>query len=214
MPKKSLKSDRWLAWGQRLQALAQDGLAYSQNLFDIERYEEIQMIAAEMISAGSELEVEKIQALFSGEMGYATPKLDVRGAAFRENKILLVREMLDGGRWTLPGGWMDPGDSPGGAAVREFREETGYKVRALKLAAIYERNRHGHPIFYFSTIKLFFLCELIGGSPASSKETGESGFFGEDELPELSLPRVTSAQIHMLFKHLRQPQLPTEFDTD
>jgi ADP-ribose pyrophosphatase YjhB (NUDIX family) len=207
-------SDQWLAWGQKLQAIAQNGLAYSQNPFDIERFEAIRSIAAEMVAAVSQIEAKQIEALFSTETGYATPKLDVRAAAFRDDKILLVREMLDGGRWTLPGGWMDPGDSPGGAAAREFREETGYEVKPLKLAAIYERNRHGHPVFYFSTIKLFFVCELTGGSPQTSSETGESAFFGENDLPELSIARVTPTQIQMLFKHWRQPELATEFDTD
>ena len=207
-------SDQWLAWGQKLHALAQNGLAYSQNPFDIERFEAIRAIATEMISTGTGMEAKNIQAIFEAESGYATPKLDVRAAAFQDNKILLVREMLDGGRWTLPGGWMDPGDSPGGAAAREFREETGYEVRPLKLAAVYERGRHGHPVFYFSTIKLYFVCEITGGSPATSNETGESAFFEEDGLPELSIARVTSTQIHMLFKHWRQPDLPTEFDTD
>jgi ADP-ribose pyrophosphatase YjhB (NUDIX family) len=207
-------SDQWLAWARKLQALAQNGLAYSQNPFDIERFEAIRSIAAEMIAAGSQMEMDKIQALFSSELGYATPKLDVRGAAFRDEKILLVREILDGGRWTLPGGWMDPGDSPGGAAAREFREETGYEVRPLKLAAVYERGRHGHPIFYFSTIKLFFICEITGGAPMVSTETGESAFFDAENLPELSIARVTPGQIKMLFKHWHQPELPTEFDTD
>jgi ADP-ribose pyrophosphatase YjhB (NUDIX family) len=207
-------SEQWLHWGRKLQALAQNGLAYSQNPFDIERYQVIRSIAAEMIASGSELEQKDVLNLFAGESGYATPKLDVRAAAFRGEEVLLVREMLDGGRWTLPGGWMDAGDTPGGAAAREFREETGYEVRPLKLAAVYERSLHGHPPFYFCTIKLFFVCELTGGSPATSLETGESAFFHEDNLPELSLGRVTPAQIRMLFKHKRQPELPTEFDTD
>ena len=207
-------TEQWLTWGRKLQALAQNGLAYTQNPFDIERYQAIRAIAAEMIAAGSELSVEPILNLFAGESGYTTPKLDVRGAAFCDEKVLLVREMLDGGRWTLPGGWMDAGDTPGGAAAREFREETGYEVRPLKLAAVYERSHHGHPTFYFSTIKLFFVCELYGGSPATSLETGESAFFAEDELPELSIARVTSAEIGMLFRHMRHPELPTEFDTD
>ena len=207
-------SEKWLDWGRKLQSLAQNGLAYSQNPFDIERYHAIRAIAAEMVASASELEVEPILNLFAGEMGYATPKLDVRAAAFRGDQILLVREMLDGGRWTLPGGWIDAGDTPGGAAAREFREETGYEVRPLKLAAVYERSHHGHPTFYFSTIKLFFICELTGGSPATSLETGESAFFGENELPELSIGRVMPAQIHMLFQHMRQPELPTEFDSD
>lgn len=205
-------SDKWLNWAQTLQAQAQNGLAYCKNPFDIERYEALRAMAMEMLAEISGLEPARVNDIFANEAGYTTPKVDVRAAAFRDNKVLLVREMLDGGRWTLPGGWMDAGDSPGGAAAREFREETGYEVRPLKLAAAFDRARHGHPVYYFSTVKLFFVCELTGGSPQTSNETGESNFFAEDELPELSVARVTADEIRMLFKHHRQPDLPTEFD--
>ena len=205
-------STQWLDWARKLQALCDNGLTYSENPFDIERYHAIRKIALEMIAHGSASDLKQIEDLFANEVGYATPKLDVRGAAFRDGKILLVREMLDGGRWTLPGGWMDPGDTPGGAAAREFREETGYEVRPVKLAAVYERSAHGHPVMYFSVIKLFFLCEITGGQPQISHETGESGLFSEDDLPELSIARVTADEIHMLFRHYNQPDLPTEYD--
>jgi ADP-ribose pyrophosphatase YjhB (NUDIX family) len=206
---------QWLKWARRIQALAQNGLAYSESPFDIERYTELLEISARMISAGSGEDFATIHILLNAEVGplsYATPKIDVRGAAFREGKILLVRELLDGGRWTLPGGWMDAGDTPGGAVAREFREETGYEVRVLKLAAAYDRDRQGHPPFLFAVVKLFFVCELTGGHPETSHETGESAFFAEENLPELSLGRVTPPQIHMLFRHAKEPGLPTEFD--
>lgn len=206
-------SEKWLKWASTLQAQTQNGLAYSKNPFDIERYQVLREMALEMIADVSGLEPARVTDIFANEVGYTTPKLDVRAAAFRENKVLLVREMLDGGRWTLPGGWMDAGDSPGGAAAREFREETGYEVRPVKLAAVYDRARHGHPAFYFSTVKLFFVCELTGGSPQTSTETGESDFFDEYDLPELSTARVTAEEIRMLFRHFRQPDLPTEFDS-
>ncbi|HEX9018692.1 MAG TPA: NUDIX hydrolase [Anaerolineaceae bacterium] len=202
----------WLEWGQRLQAIAQDGIAYSQNPFDIERFEQVRRIAAELLAAQTGAEIELLVELFAAEKGYATPKVDVRGAAFRGEEILLVRELLDGGRWTLPGGWADPGDAPGEAAAREMREESGYEARPVKLAAVYDRERHGHPRFYFSIYKLFFICEITGGAPAQSLETGGAEFFAEDALPELSIGRVTEPEIHMLFRHYRDPRLPTEFD--
>jgi ADP-ribose pyrophosphatase YjhB (NUDIX family) len=143
--------------------------------------------------------------------GYATPKLDVRGVVFRENGILLVKEREDGG-WTLPGGWADVGESPADATVREVREESGFETRAVKLLAVYDRNRHGHTPIPFHAYKLFFRCEIIGGAPATSVETEGVDCFGEDSLPPLSISRVTPAQIHRFFEHLRNPGWPTEFD--
>ncbi len=203
---------KWLAWARELQSLAQDGLAYCQNPYDIERYQAMRNLAVEMLAHHAGFDPEFLTGLFEGESGYATPKVDVRGAMFRGNTILLVRELADGGRWTLPGGWADPGDSPGEAVRRETREETGYESRVTKLAAVYDRNRRGHPYFYYSVYKFFFLCEITGGEPLTSHETGGVGFFTEDRLPELSLGRVTPEEIHTLFEHHRTPSLPTEFD--
>ena len=205
-------TEKWLNWGRRLAALAQNGLAYAQNPFDVERYQAVRALAAEILAEGTGGDPGQVERVLSLEAGYATPKIDVRSAAFRDNRVLLVREILDGGRWTLPGGWMDVGDTPGGAAVREFREETGYEARALKLAAVYDRDTHDHPPMGFAVVKLFFICEIVGGSPLPSHETGESAFFAEDDLPELSLSRVNLGEIRTLFNHHRQPDLPTEFD--
>jgi ADP-ribose pyrophosphatase YjhB (NUDIX family) len=207
---------KWFAWGKALQVIAQNGLAYSTNAFDIQRFEEVRRIASEILASYGAVQPEMLEELFAGEKGYATPKVDVRGAIIQEDKILLVREYLDGGRWTLPGGWADVTDSPSEAVIREIGEEAGYAARAIKLAAVYDRNRHGHPYFYFSIYKMFFLCEITGSYQASTDqaniETGEAGFFSEDALPELSVGRVTPEEIHMLFRHHRQPSLPTEFD--
>jgi ADP-ribose pyrophosphatase YjhB (NUDIX family) len=206
------QAPKWLEWGRALQALTQNGLAYSQNPFDIERYQAIRALAAEILTSYTTLEPGPLLDLFAHEEGYATPKVDVRGALFQENKILLVQELMDNGRWTLPGGWADITDTPSQAVLREIQEESGYQARAVKLAAVYDRNRRGHPVLYFSVYKLFFLCEITGGAPASSIETGGIRFFAEDNLPELSLGRVTLQEIHMLFEHYRHPELPTEFD--
>jgi ADP-ribose pyrophosphatase YjhB (NUDIX family) len=201
----------WLGWARRLQAIAQSGLAYSPSQYDLERYEAVRQIAAEMMADGSASALAPIRDLFASQAGYATPKVDVRGAVFREDRILLVEEREDGG-WTLPGGWADVGESPAEATVREVREESGYQTRALKLLAVYDRNRHGHPPIPFHAYKLFFQCELIGGGPASSNETAGVDWFGEDSLPPLSTSRVTAAQIHRFFEHYQNPHWPTDFD--
>lgn len=203
---------RWLEWGRSLQMIAQNGLAYSKNPFDIERFEAVRQIAVEILAAHSGEEAAHLLDLFKQEEGYATPKIDVRGAVFRDNRILLVRELLDQGRWTLPGGWADAGDTPSGAVLREIREESGFEARTLKLAMVYDRDRHNHPRFYFSIYKLFFICEITGGAPALSNETGGVDFFSEDAIPELSIGRVTPEEIHTLFHHYRNPHIPTEFD--
>lgn len=202
---------QWLDWARRLQAIAQSGLAYEPHAYDRERYEQIREIAAEMMAEGSAGAIAPIRDLFAGEAGYATPKIDVRGAVFHDHRILLVQEREDGG-WTLPGGWADVGESAADAAVREVREESGYDTRAVKLLAVYDRNRHGHPPIPFHAYKLFFQCELTGGAAASSHETAGVDWFAEDGLPVLSTSRVTAAQIRRLFDHWRNPHWPADFD--
>jgi ADP-ribose pyrophosphatase YjhB (NUDIX family) len=203
---------KWLKWARALQAIAQNGLTYTSNGFDTERYEAVRAIAAEMMASGSELESEAVLELFALEVGHATPKVDVRGGVFKDGKILMVREIADG-RWTLPGGWADANETPSEAAVREVFEESGYKTKAVKLAAVFDRSKHAHtPPFPYHVYKLFFLCELLGGEPAVSIETDGADFFPQGQLPELSISRVTGAQIARLFAHHRQPELPTDFD--
>jgi ADP-ribose pyrophosphatase YjhB (NUDIX family) len=202
----------WLEWAQRLQAIAQTGLTYAKDPFDIERYEAVQEIAAEIMSTGADTPVFRIEDIFRAQAGYATPKTDVRAAVFnQENKILLVREREDG-CWTLPGGWADVGSSPSENVIREVMEESGYAVTVLKLAAVYDRARHGHPLIAFYTYKLFFICRLTGGIAASGLETDSVEFFAGHELPQLSLTRVTPAQIAHMFDHYKHPDLPTTFD--
>jgi ADP-ribose pyrophosphatase YjhB (NUDIX family) len=205
---------RWLDWAMRLQALSQSGLTFAHNPFEIERYEAVRRIAAEMLAAGSGADPEEVVNLFAAESGYATPKVDVRGVVFRDNALLLVREHADANRWTLPGGWADVGDTPSRSVEREVFEETGFETRAVKVLAIYDRRRHGHmPPNPFHIYKIFFRCEMIGGAAAASFETEEATFFEEDAIPaDLSLGRVTPAQIARMFEHLRHPDLPTDFD--
>jgi len=202
---------KWLEWAKELQAIAQNGLTYTKNPFDMERYEAVREIAAEMVATHSDVDLNTVRGLFVGEGGHATPKVDVRGAVFRNNAILLVRERSDG-LWTLPGGWADVNESPSEAVVREVYEESGYRTRAIKLLAVYDRNRHGHTPFPYHIYKLFFQCELVGGVASHSMETDRVAFFPEDRIPELSLLRVTPAQVARLFEHYRHPDWPTDFD--
>jgi ADP-ribose pyrophosphatase YjhB (NUDIX family) len=204
---------QWLTWARSLQAIAQTGLTYAKDQYDVERYESVRRIAAEMMAAGSTppISADTLVDLFRRDSGYSTPKVDVRAAVFEGDRLLLVKEREDG-LWTLPGGWADVGDSPSVAAVREVREESGYEVVARKLLAVYDRNLHGHPPFPFHAYKLFFLCELIGGSATTSYETDGAGFFAEDRIPPLSLTRVVPGQIAHLFDHHRHPEWPTSFD--
>lgn len=202
----------WLERAQRLQAIAQTGLTYCRDPFDQERYETVRAIAAEIMAGGAGVEdAAPIVDLFRGDTGYATPKVDVRAAVFDGGRLLLVREREDG-CWTLPGGWADVGSAPSVNAVREVREESGYEVEVLKLAAVYDRDRQGHPPIPFHAYKLFFICRLTGGTAAHSNETDGVDFFEEGNLPQLSLTRVTPAQIGHMFDHLRHPEWPASFD--
>jgi len=207
-----MKNHEWLQWAQRLQTIAQNGLTYARDPFDLERFQQVRQIAAEMLASGSDTaKAEDLIALFQGNFGYATPKVDVRAAVFDKDRILLVKERADNA-WTLPGGWADIGDPPSVAALREVREESGFEAKVKKLAAVYDRELHDHPPYPFHSYKLFFVCELAGGAARTSNETTAVDFFAEDAIPPLSLPRVTPVQIGHMFGHYRHPEWPTSFD--
>ena len=197
-------------WAKRIAALAKTGLHYAQNHYDEDRYQRLLHLAAEMLAGASESDVARVKLTLAADDGYITPKMDVRGAVFRDGKILLVREAADG-RWALPGGWADVGDAPSEAVEREIREESGYVAKAVKLLALEDRKRR-HPPSLNAVYKAAFLCELVGGEARTSAETTAVGWYGEDELPPLSESRVTRGQIERWFRHWRQRDLPTEFD--
>jgi len=200
-----------LHWARKVQAIAQNGLAFSRDPFDRERYTQLQGLVTTLLAAQLELPPGEVRALWQGERGYATPKVDVRGGVFSGDRVLLVRERTDGG-WTLPGGFADVNEAPSEAVAREILEESGYRARAVKLAALVDKNRHPHPRHLYHIYKLFFVCELIGGSAATSDETDAVEFFPVHALPPLSLGRVLPAQIERLYQHWLEPGLPTDFD--
>jgi ADP-ribose pyrophosphatase YjhB (NUDIX family) len=196
---------------RRLLALGQSGLHFTHEEYDRERYREVIEIATALLALESERQASELHATWFVEDGYATPKIDVRGAIFRGDHVLMVRERIDG-KWTLPGGWADINDSPAYAVEKEIQQESGFTARAVKLAAVYDRNKHDHPHYLFHAWKFFFVCEITGGEMRPSYETTEVAFMPLDALPELSTGRATAAQIRRMHEHFLHPERPTEFD--
>jgi ADP-ribose pyrophosphatase YjhB (NUDIX family) len=204
----------WLIWAREIEALAQTGLTFSKDPYDLERYTALRRLAARIMSEHSGACLERVERLFDSETGYATPKIGVRGAVFdAAGRVLMVREVVDENRWTLPGGWADVNQTPAQSVVREVFEESGYRVRAVKLAAVWDRARQAQPPTAFSVIRMFFVCALEGGEAATSLETSEIGWFAESDIPaDLSLRRTLPGHISRMFAHWRDPGLATEFD--
>jgi ADP-ribose pyrophosphatase YjhB (NUDIX family) len=200
-----------LELSRRLLALSQTGLHFSKDEYDRERYREMAQIGSELLALESSLGAENLRATWEVEDGYATPKVDVRGAVFRGDQVLMVKERADG-KWTLPGGWADVNDTPSFAVEKEIEQESGFTARAVKLAAVFDRHKHNHPPYLFHVWKLFFICEITGGDFRTSYETTAVEFFAVDRLPELSTGRTTEAQIQRVYRHHLDRSLATEFD--
>jgi ADP-ribose pyrophosphatase YjhB (NUDIX family) len=204
-------TDRRLELARRLHALARTGLHFCTDEYDRDRYVQIEAIAAELLAGDSAVDREQLLALWRTESGYVTPKVEVRGAVFRDERVLLVRESADG-RWTLPGGWAEVNESPAEAVEKEIEQESGFRARAVKLAALYDRSRHGHDTSLHHAWKAFFLCEITGGEARGSYETDAVGFFAPGDLPPMSLGRSTPRQVARMLEHWRERGLPADFD--
>jgi ADP-ribose pyrophosphatase YjhB (NUDIX family) len=204
----------WLVWARELLATAQTGLTYTRDPHDRERYLALRRLGFRIMAARTDADATRIAALFEGETGYATPKVGVRGAVFdNEGRLLLVREVADNHRWSLPGGWAEVNQTPAQSVVREIFEESGYHARPLKLAAVWDRSRQPLPPAPHSVIRLFFVCALEGGDARTSLETSGHGWFHEAEVPsDLSPGRTLPHHIARMFAHWREPGLATEFD--
>lgn len=201
---------RWLEWAREIQALSQTGLTYSNDNYDTQRYQRLTEIAAEMVQAHTSLPKEPLLKTFLLQPGYATPKVDVRGAVVRDGQVLLVQERVDE-RWTMPGGWADVGDLPSAMVVREVWEESGFEVVPRKVLGVYDANRHP-PLEFFHAYKVVFLCEIVGGEARPSDETLDVDFFSFDDLPPLSSNRTNERHLADLQAHLRDPNHPVAFD--
>ncbi|MDZ7369825.1 MAG: NUDIX hydrolase [candidate division KSB1 bacterium] len=201
----------WLKWAREIQALAQTGLTFAHNEYEIDRNRRLMEIAAEIAAYHTDFGKEELLADMLAQPGYATPKIDVRSAVLQDGRILLVKERQDG-LWCMPGGWVDVGEGPAEAAAREVREESGYIVEPVKVVAVCDANRTGRPLQLYHAFKIIFLCRLVGGNALDSYETEGADFFSFDSLPPLSENRTHRRHLDMVRAHLIDPSTPTFFD--
>lgn len=203
--------EKWLKWAIEIQSLAQAGLEYTDNVYDIERYERLREISAEMIAKKTDMDLEKVKDLFCNETGYQTPKIDTRAAIFKDNKILLTHE--SNGTWSLPGGWCDVLESVKSNTIKEVKEEAGLDVTANRLIAVQDRNKHNKPVYAYGVCKVFILCDIIGGEFIKNIETTETRYFRLDEIPDnLAEEKTNKEQIEMCFKAVNDPNWQVQFD--
>ncbi|HFU3820889.1 TPA: NUDIX hydrolase N-terminal domain-containing protein [Streptococcus suis] len=205
-----MTQDKWLDWAVRLQAIAQTGLAYGKDVYDIERFEELRKIAAEMLVEPSGQPLEVVKELFCNESGYQTPKLDTRAAIFQDNKILLVQE--NDGLWSLPGGWCDVNQSVKDNVIKEVKEEAGLEVEAERVVAILDKHKNNPAKSANRVTKVFILCKVIGGEFQPNLETIGSAYFELNDLPQLSLGKNTPEQIALCFEACHAKHWETRFD--
>ena len=200
-----------LLYAQRLQAIAQAGIAYATAVYDLDRYQEIRRLSVSLLQELTDEPYEKIIRAFASETGYQTPKVDVRAVLFQGgDEILLVREKMDGNKWTLPGGWADVGCTPFEVAEKEVREETGLLVRSVRLLALFDKRVHQHPPQPWYVYKAFIQCEIEGGGLVQdTAETAGAAWFAEHELPSLALStdRVTLAQLNTMLAFAKDSTL-------
>lgn len=202
---------KWIEWAKELQFIAQAGLTYSKDPFDLERFERLRDIAAEMLSVKSGLPVDIVKGLFCNETGFQTPKLDTRAAIFKDDRILLVKER--NGTWSLPGGWVDVLETVKSNTEKEVREEAGLEVRATRIIALHDKNTHNTPQpFAYNICKVFVECEVIGGVFRENIETVESRYFSADNLPPLAEEKNTADQIRMCFSAHNNRDWEVQFD--
>lgn len=202
---------QWLKWTRELQALGQTGITYSMSVYDTQRYERLLEISSEILAAHTDHEKASVLSSFALQVGYATPKIDVRGAVIQEGRILLVQERSDQ-RWCLPGGWADVGTAPAKMVIREVKEESGFDVTPKHIIGIYDGNRNQRPLEFYHAYKIIFLCELLGGEAQPSEETMAVDFFDFDNLPPLSLNRTNERHLQDIRTAVHSGQQLTVFD--
>lgn len=204
-------NDKWIEFAIRIQSIAQAGLQYGKDKFDLQRYEELREIAAEMMAAKTDIPTEKIYDLFCNETGYQTPKVDTRAAIFVNGEILLVHE--NNGTWSLPGGWCDVDQSVASNTEKEVREETGLIVDSEKIIAVQDWRRHNVRNYAYGVIKIFVLCKYLGGEFKKNMETTEIGYFNRENIPQnLAVEKTSYEQIMMCFDAYENSDLLTLFD--
>ncbi|GAC14870.1 NUDIX hydrolase [Aliiglaciecola lipolytica] len=197
----------WLNHIKRLHAIAESGLAFSPEEFDRERFEEISHIAQQMMSDLASVPIEQISALVTPyHRRYVTPQIEVRGAVFKDNKILLVQEKSDH-KWTLPGGYADVGLSAVQNLKKEIEEEANVLVSCARMVSLRHKASGDYDPDIREFYKLIFLCEAI--EPIEQKpgmETCGAEFFALDQLPTLSTGRTIIRDIHDAFSFATDPE--------
>ncbi|GLV66105.1 ADP-ribose pyrophosphatase [Bacillus mycoides] len=193
---------KWIDWVKQIQSIAQAGLMYSKDVYDIERFQQLRDISVSMMSHYTNTDWEIVENLFASETGYQTPKVDIRAVIFQNEKLLFVKEKSDR-KWALPGGWADIGYTPTEVAAKEVLEETGYKVDHFRLLAIFDKEKHQPSPSATHIYKVFIGCEIVGGEKKLSIETEDIDFFSENEIPDLSIARNTEWQIKEMFAFMK-----------
>lgn len=201
----------WLEIAKQINSIAQTGLAFTKDKFDKERYEQLLLLSIKIINNITEVDIKKLDFIFNREIGYQTPKVGVRVVVVRNQKILLVKEKMDD-KWCLPGGYADVGLTPSEIAVNEVKEESGFDVKPTRILGLIDYNKHQEKPFPFDIYQLFMECEIIGGRAMPGLETSDVGFFSIDDLPELSVRRVTKEQLIQMYEVSVNKNLEPVFD--
>jgi ADP-ribose pyrophosphatase YjhB (NUDIX family) len=203
--------EKWLKWASELQSIAQAGLTFSTVSYDRDRYERIRTLTVEILHEYTDMDHNKLRDLFASETGYQTPKVDIRASVIVDDKILLVKEKVDGA-WSLPGGWADVNTTVSESVVKECIEEAGADVKPKRIIAVHMASKHNDPLAPYSIYKIFVECELIRKNFIDNTETLEADFFSVDSLPDLSIERTTKSQIELCFEAKKHTLFEPLFD--
>lgn len=186
----------------KLQGIAQTGKKYGNDIFDLERYEELAQVTKQLTKMiYPALSDQELTIIIDKDEGYATPKVDIRAVVFNsDGKLLLVKEKSDNA-WSLPGGWADIGYSPNEIAEKETFEEAGIRVKAQHLIAVLDKAKHDYPAALTYVYKFFIRCEPLNEQLKTGIETNDAQFFSLQEISKLQLSaeRVIMENIEMVF---------------
>jgi len=196
----------WIALINKIKAISQIGKSYSKDPFDIDRYDQLSLIANEMYSKISNKKLEAIENFFFPDKGYATAKVDLRAGIIEDGKVLLVKERRDS-KWALPGGWSDVGETPKEGIIREVEEETGFIVKINRLITIRDQSIGGYsPRYPVHVYKIFFLCDIVNGTAKDNIEISDVSFFSFDSLPELSVGTTLNRDVQDIKEYFNNPK--------
>jgi ADP-ribose pyrophosphatase YjhB (NUDIX family) len=166
----------------QLRVIARNGLHYTRDGYDRERYERLMQLTTHAYAERLGLSEETLRARYMAELGHITPKVGADAAIFNQRGELLLMERADGSGWCLPCGWVEPDESPAQAAVREAREETGLKVAVERLVGVFHRPasaRNGP----HAMIAVVHLCSVLEGELTLSHEGLDLRYWPIEDVP-------------------------------